>query len=287
MRRITKIALVFAILLGAFLLAGLTCKKTPQTVAPVTLEPAAGHEIIGKSVQGRDIEVYTYGNGDAELLFVGGIHGGYEWNSVFLAYQFIDYLQENISAIPKNLTISVIPSLNPDGVYELIGKEGRFAISDVPTEVQIVGTGRLNADKVELNRNFDCKWKPESMWQNKAVSAGSKVFSEPEAASLREFVLKHNPDAVIFWHSQANAVYASECENGILPETLDIRNIYAKASGYEALDSFQGYEISGDAGDWLASIKIPAITVELKTHKTIEWEENLAGIEALFNYYNQ
>ena len=220
-------------------------------------------------------------------MFVGGVHGGYEWNSVLLAYQFMDYLKENTAVVPQNLTIAVIPSANPDGLYKVVGKEGRFTISDIPTKEQALGTGRFNANGVDLNRNFDCKWKPESTWQSKIVSAGTKAFSEPEAAAIRDFVLKYSPHAAIFWHSKANAVYASECTKGILPKTLDIMNAYAVASGYRAVKSFDEYEISGDAEGWLASINIPAITVELKTHETIEWEQNLAGIKALFNYYAQ
>jgi len=286
MRR--NIIIAFA---AAFLIIGLVSlviiiNRTPEELTPE--EPiSVKNEIIGKSVEGRDIEAYTYGNGDTRLMFVGGIHGGYEWNSVLLSYQFIDYLRENPDAVPENLTISVIPSANPDGVYKVIDKEGRFNLQDIPTKEQPLGNGRFNVNGVDLNRNFDCKWKPESTWQSRVVSAGSYAFSEPEAVAIRNFVSKYNPDAVIFWHSQANAVYASECEDGILPKTLDIMNAYAKASGYNAVESFDAYEVNGDAEGWLASINIPAITVELKTHETVEWERNLAGIKALFNYYAQ
>ena len=120
------------------------------------------------------------------------------------------------------------------------------------------------------------------MWQSKTVSAGTGAFSEPEAKAVQSFVLEHTPVAVVFLHSKANAVYASECEKGILPKTLDIMNAYSKASGYSAVQSFDSYEVTGDAEGWLASINIPAITVELKTHETVEWERNLAGIKALF-----
>jgi hypothetical protein len=119
------------------------------------------------------------------------------------------------------------------------------------------------------------------------VSAGTSAFSEPEAQALRDFIFENTPQAVVFWHSQANAVYASECENGILPETLNIMNTYSDATGYPAVDSFDSYEITGDAEGWLASINIPAITVELKKHEVIEWERNLEGIKALFEYYNK
>ncbi|KKS18432.1 MAG: Peptidase M14, carboxypeptidase A, partial [Parcubacteria group bacterium GW2011_GWC1_41_7] len=73
----------------------------------------------------------------------------------------------------------------------------------------------------------------------------------------------------------------------ILPQTLDIMNVYAHAAGYPAVKSFDAYEVHGDSEGWLASIGIPALTVELSTHDTIEWDKNLAGIEALFTYFSR
>ncbi|MDZ4226479.1 MAG: hypothetical protein U1C66_03235 [Patescibacteria group bacterium] len=64
-------------------------------------------------------------------------------------------------------------------------------------------------------------------------------------------------------------------------------NAYATASGYPAVDSFDAYEITGDAEGWLASVHIPAITVELSTHESVEWEQNLAGVMALFDLYKR
>lgn len=242
-------------------------------------------DIVGNSVEGRKIESYTFGSGKKNLLLVGGIHGGYEWNSVLLSYKFIDYFTENPELIPENLTVTIIPSANPDGLFSVIKKEGRFEIADTINENTAVGLGRFNANGVDLNRNFDCKWKPESTWRGNTVPAGTSAFSEPEALAIKNAVGITNPEAVIFFHSQANAVYASECHNGILPVTRDVMNVYATASGYKAIDVFDSYEISGDAEGWLASIGIPAVTVELKTHETVDWVENLAGVNALFKYF--
>lgn len=284
---ITAILIIAALGVGLFVFVVLLNNDVPE---PTSMEPAItkvlGPErrVIGLSVEGREIEAYTYGSGEIHLLFVGGVHGGYEWNSVLLAYKFIDYLGANTEVVPEVLTVTVIPSANPDGVYKVTGKEGRFTVADVPANGSTV-PGRLNAHAVDLNRNFDCKWKPEGIWRENPVSGGSMPFSEPETMAVRSFVLKNNPDAVIFWHSQSNAVYASECEAGILPETLDIMSAYSHESGYPAIESFDQYEITGDAEGWLASIGIPAITVELQTHETIEWERNLSGIKALFEYY--
>lgn len=241
-------------------------------------------KVIGFSAEGREIESYTFGKGEKKLFFVGGIHGGYEWNSVVLAYRFVDYFEESSDSVPDGLRVTVIPSLNPDGVFKIIKKEGRFEISDVPSKGS-KAEGRFNARGVDLNRNFDCKWKPEGLWGTRKVNCGTGPFSEPESAALKDFILENNPGAVIFWHSQSNGVYASLCHDDILQETRDIMNAYSKASGYPPYDTFDQYEVTGDASDWLASIGIPAISIELKTRETIEWEQNLAGIEAVFKYY--
>jgi len=240
--------------------------------------------LIGTSVQGRDISAYTFGTGSTSVLFVGGIHGGYEWNSILLAYDMIEYFSTNPSDIPPSVTVHIIPNLNPDGLFEATGLEGRFAATDIPArDIHTTGIGRFNANGVDLNRNFDCKWAPESSWRGRSVSAGTEVFSEPEAAALRDYVLTTNPTAAVFWHSQANTVYASECEDGILPLTLTLMNTYAQAGKYATQASFDAYPITGDAEGWLASIGILAVTVELETRTSIEWERNLAGTRAILN----
>lgn len=280
------VGLIVLVVLGAYAIVALRDRPEPipqvEQTAKFPIE-----ETIGRSVEGRTIKSYTYGDGRTHLLFVGGVHGGYEWNSVLLAYEFMDYFDENPSAIPSDVKVTIIPSANPDAVFDVVGKEGRFVAADASEDEEMLADGRFNSNGVDLNRNFDCKWQPESMWRSRKVSAGTKAFSEPEAQAIRDFALKYTPDAVVFWHSQANAVYASECEDGILPVTLDVMNTYAKAAGYNAIKTFDSYAVTGDAEGWLASVNIPAVTVELKTHETIEWEKNLAGVKALLNYFSE
>lgn len=277
------IAILAIVGVGGF--AFLAFHKSPQVPVPA---PVAGvknsvavQRIIGRSVEGRNIESYSYGTGPKRIVFVGGIHGGYEWNSVLLAYQFMDYLTANPDAVPANLTVTVIPDLNPDAVFRVTGKEGRFAISDVATDPQILASARFNADTVDLNRNFACKWQPKSTWQKKTVSAGTAAFSEPETLAFKNFVADAAPDEVVFWHSAAGAVYASQCGKGILPGTLSMMNAYAEAAGYLAVKEFNAYPTTGAADDWLSTLGIPAITVELSTHSTPEWDKNISGIKAV------
>jgi len=244
-----------------------------------------GESIIGTSAGGRDITAYHYGAGDTELLFVGGIHGGYEWNTVLLAYEIMDHLKENPDVIPENIKVTIIPVLNPDGLHKTVGTDGRFAASDVPQAIGDTVPGRFNANDVDLNRNFNCDWQAQGTWQSKTVSGGTEAFSEPEAQAMKDYVQAHSPSAAVVYYSAAGGVFASNCHNGILPETRTIMNTYAGASGYRAYEDFDFYKITGDMVNWLAGKNIPAISVLLTNHTDIEFEKNRKGVEALLKHY--
>lgn len=287
MRKVLTIIIVL-VLLGAGVFVFISTRKEalPPEKEPVATSTEPVHRTIGTSVDGRTIDAYTYGTGPTHLLFVGGMHGGYEWNSVLLAYDFMDYFTAHPEAIPDTLSITIVPSANPDGVFKVIGKEGRFTLADVPSTVSgPAGTGRFNADNVDLNRNFDCHWQATSTWQGNPVSAGTAPFSEPEARAIRDLVLSTHPVGVVFWHSAANAVYAAECDNGVLPSDLTLMNTYANAAGYQAVKTFDAYPVTGDSEGWLSSIGIPAITVEMSSHDSVEWNKNFAGVEAMIAAY--
>lgn len=242
-------------------------------------------EVIGQSVEGNDITAHHYGVGETELLFVGGIHGGYSWNTSLLAFELMDYLEENPEVIPENITVTVIPVMNPDGLEAVAGTTGRFEASDVSSSESVRIAGRFNANDVDLNRNFDCDWSEESTWQSRTVSGGEEVFSEPEAVAVRDYVLASDPDAVVVWYSAVGGVFASNCHDGVLPETSALTNLYAEAANYRAYESFDFYDITGDMVNWLAKENIPAISVLLSNHEDVEWTRNRAGIRAMLDLY--
>ncbi|MFZ2484449.1 MAG: M14 family metallopeptidase [Minisyncoccia bacterium] len=241
--------------------------------------------VIGKSVDARDITAYHYGTGETELLFVGGMHGGYSWNTALVAYEMMDYLEANPNAIPSNVKVTVIPVLNPDGLNKVVGTAGRFAKADVSSSEATRVSGRFNENEVDLNRNFDCNWQPQGLWQKTTVSGGSKPFSEPETLAVKNYIETQKPEAVVVWYSSAGGVFSSSCGDGILPETSAITNVYAKASGYPEHETFDFYPTTGDMTNWLAKIKIPAVSVLLSTHEDVEWDKNKKGLDALLGYY--
>lgn len=291
------IGVLVVIIVGAVLLFirhGAT-EPTIQTTPTETITPV--NTVIGHSVEGRDITARTYGTGDTRLLFVGGIHGGYEWNGVLVAYNLIDYLDANPDAVPLGLSVTVVPNANPDAVFNVTGVEGRFTVDDVSTSDTVLKTNRINANDVDLNRNFECNWQSTGTWQNRTVSAGTAVFSEPETQAIRDLVQSLRPVATVFWHSASGAVYASHClpvgataEAGgdvVSPDDRILMNTYATAADYPAIDTFDSYPVNGAADDWMSTIGLPAITVELSSHDSVEWDKNLAGIKAVIERYGE
>ena len=263
-----------------------------NTVTPDTASTTAGMasaksatSTIGTSVEKRSITAYHYGSGETELLLVGGIHGGYSWNTALLAYELMDHLNAHPDVIPKNVRVTIIPLLNPDGLAKVTTATDHFTSADVTRSESARMAGRFNAHKVDLNRNFDCAWQSKGTWQNKPVSGGEKAFSEPESAAIKTYIDMHRPAAVIVWYSAAGGVFASKCNGGVLSDTHTITNLFASASGYKAYEDFDFYEVTGDMANWLAGQKIPAISVLLTSHEDLELDKNKAGVEALIKHY--
>ena len=141
---------------------------------------------IGKSVEGRELWVVEVSNnpgkhepGEPEFKYVANMHGnevvGRE--CVLLLLQFIcnNYKRSlEIKSIVDNSRIHFLPSLNPDG-YERAHKGDRQEL-----------TGRMNANKVDLNRNFPDQFdvphskyilEPETKAMMKWIESGSFVLS--------------------------------------------------------------------------------------------------------------
>ncbi len=258
-----------------------TNPPTPQPQPTATFAAYGVRVPLGQSVQGRTIEAVRFGFGTDVLVFVGGMHGGFEWNTILLAYEAIDYFSQRPEAIPANISLYIIPVANPDGQYLVTGIEGRFRAEDV---AEITIPGRFNGNGVDLNRNWDCEWQQVATWNGREVDGGERPFSEPETELLRRFFLRQNPKTVLFWHSKADGVYAGGCRTPF-PDSITVGDVFAQAATYNAHETFTAYEVTGDASDWLATQNIPSFTVELTVYDEIEWTENLGGMLAMLAYF--
>ncbi len=267
---------------GAVLLPP-TPSVTPTTTPLPPTAGAARYQIVGFSSQGYALEAWEIGGGPTQVVLVGGIHGGYEWNTILLGYQMVDYFNAFPEAVPPEVTLTIIPAANPDGQARVVGFRGRFTPADVR---QPTAPGRFNANEVDLNRNWDCNWMPTSAWGQRTVSGGGAPFSEPETRYLQEFLLARQPALVIFWHSKFPGIFPGTCQGERLTETVVLGELYAAASGYPMmLEGFTEYVITGEASDYLTTVGIPSFTVELATDYDPEWAANWAGVMAVLETF--
>ncbi|MCA9970789.1 MAG: hypothetical protein KC425_11275, partial [Anaerolineales bacterium] len=237
---------------------------TADEAADTADEAAAFVEtrVFGQSAGGEALEVTRIGVGETAVLLVGGMHAGFAPASVALAARAIDHFTQFSDTLPAGITLYVVPNLNPDSVG------GAVEALD----------GRVNANGVDLNRNWGCNWNAEASWRDQPIPAGDAPFSEPETRALRDLIREIAPAAVLVFEARGEIVVPGVCDGRSISEAL--AQVYADAAGYEA-GIISLTTVTGDVTDWLDSQGIPAVAPLLADYETLDWEANLAGIAAV------
>lgn len=225
--------------------------------------------VLGNSREGRNIRCYKIGNGPKKVLFVAGIHGN-EVGTVKLAQNLINWIFAKREKF-FNLTIFIVPSLNPDGAEvarqfpDYFGR-GRF--------------GRFNAGEVDLDRNFPTQnWQPKAIWprgQNYGdeaieVSGGSAPGSETEVRAIINFIKNENIENIISFHNVAGDVIVN-LEN---PVAVGWAKIYNQKAKFRIVKS---PKLSGNMSEWCLENNINFMTVEGTTRWGSDWKKQRAAL---------
>jgi predicted deacylase len=235
-------------------------------VAPAThAAPSVTELILGTSGQGRPITAVKIGDGARKFALVADTHGGPEANTYQLGLQLADYFRAHPEEVPASVRLYIVPTLNPDG---------------------LAGETRFNGSGVDLNRNMNTNLDacPENDWSNHVEGArgiesdtgGPYPDSEPESRLIRDFLL--DASAVIFYHSDGGDVFPAFCEHA---PSIALAQAYAAHSGYRYDRYWQNYNITGGMHDWAGSLGIAAITPELFNGIDQDYQQNLAGVQAI------
>ncbi len=237
---------------------------TPTQPLPSPTPRFHDRRLLGYSQEGRSIVAHRFGWGKVKVALVGNIHGGTEENTYRLMREILAYYQKNPDQVSPQVTLWVIPTINPDGMAH--------------------GT-RFNSRGVDLNRNADTDQDacPENDWspdifdsEGHVPGGGGKYpFSEVETRILRYFLV--DAQVVISYHSQAGLVVAGGCGEG---PSRQLAHLLAEATGYEEAESI-GYPVTGSIVDYLAFRGGAAVDVELTNKVDTELERNLRGIQAV------
>ena len=236
---------------------------TPEPTAPATTTDEArdtvgNSRVLTRSVEGRAIRVVELGRGPRWIAVIGGIHQGNEANTTDLVYLLLDHFRANLDLIPAGVGLALIPDLNPDGA--------------------VAGT-RENANGVDLNRNWDADWQPDSYGPSGLVvgGGGTEPFSEPETRALARYLVDRPFVAAIFYHSRGALVVAGHGDDG---GSAELARVIAIAAQYLYLTEWTAYPLSGQATDYLANRGIHAVDIELTNYTDPDFARNLAGLRA-------
>jgi len=227
--------------------------------------PGAGSQrrvLVGYSVEGREILAREFGDGERTIVLTGGLHGGWEANTVALVDALIGHFEKHPEDVLPGIRLALIPVANPDGLLHGRTPEGRF-----------------NANGVDLNRNWGCGWLPEAVWRDQPVNPGPAPLSEPETSALAAYILRLRPAVALFYHSAANGVFAGHCDGD--HGSAAVAAVYGAAAGYAFGSAFSAYPVSGTAASWADGQGIAAADVELKTWTNAELDQNLRALMAL------
>lgn len=241
-----------SILLANGALVGCTASQahSENLDSPPATRPAAPvveieRAIIGRSVEGKAIEMVRFGHGASPILVIAAIHGN-EPTSRFVAERLIESLSRCPSA-----NVAVVPCANPDGLE---------------------ADRRTNAHGVDLNRNFPAtNWKRTHLANN---FGGRAPLSEPESAALLHVIEAIKPRLIISIHSMEHPCNNYDGPGEAIAQTMSQDNGYPTRSTI-------GYPTPGSLGSWAGiDHNIPIITLELPRHQPGEqaWTANRVAL---------
>jgi hypothetical protein len=201
------------------------------------------------------------------VVLVGDIHGGWEANTYELARELLTHFKANPEDVPDDVSLWIIPTLNPDG---------------------LIADTRFNARGVDLNRNTDTDldgcvgndWNSTTYTSDgpQPGAGGAYPFSEPEARAARDFLA--DAHIAVFYHSSAGAVFAGGCRDNA--PSVQLAAALAEGTGYDFPEAgWTGYPITGGFNDYLADLGIAVAEVELTNHQDTEFGRNLEGVQAV------
>ncbi len=168
---------------GIFL-AGCGGPKRPLGEALVITSPyhsasefVGRYNVVGTSVENRQVECIVLGEGEDVIFIIASIHGN-ENAGTPLVLLLTEYLHQHKDLL-RGRQVVLLPVANPDGVFY---------------------NCRFNARGVDLNRNFS------AANRRNIAQFGHTALSEPEARIIKQLIEEYSPDRIVTIHQGLDCI---------------------------------------------------------------------------------
>jgi len=225
-------------------------------------------DIYGTSRLGRPLYALTIGAGPCAVM-INASHHANEWITTLIALRFL----ENYAAAPlENVSVCVIPMVNPDGVDLVTGgiAPNRPAYQAAQQlSHNFPNDWKANIIGVDLNSNYPAHWEKaqQHKFERGYIQPGPRDFvgphplSEPESTAMVAYTHLRDFDATISLHTQGEEIYW-RYQDFNPPRADALAHIMSDISGYIREDvpsesSHAGYR------DWfIQTFNRPGFTIE-------------------------
>ncbi len=213
----------------------------------------------GKSERGRDLTAYEISTPEYSrtILMNFAIHGfedDYDADGQVLV-DTANYLKEYYSDAEnlKDCRLIIIPCANPDGLLD--GNTNN-------------GFGRCNANGVDLNRDFDVNYKPNT----ESRFFTEKAFSASESRALRDLCLESAPDIVIDFHGWYNCTIGD----------FEVAEVFRSELGLPFQNGYNSENGNGYFSNWAHRQGYEGLLVEF-SNTDINYEKLINAVNRLIS----
>lgn len=224
----------------------------------------------GESVQKRELSVLKVGNG-RKKIFINASHHPREYMGTILTLNQVQNILEAYASdktiddckiknlLDNEVSFYFMPLVNPDGV--------QICVNGAPSYY-------FNANKVDLNHNYDADWTKNI---TNTYSTGTSPFSEPETQAVKALCENIEFELSIAYHAAGDVIYWYYGQQGSA-KTRDMiyANLLKSTTGYSLVSSNNYKSSTSGFKDWcIQKLQIPSFTIEIGgkrgLSKPVEW----------------
>ena len=237
--------------------------------------PLLGVTKIGTSRIGRPIYALTIGHGGRAVL-INAAHHANEWITSVIAIKFLqECVMSSDTKWMDEVTLHIIPMVNPDGVDLVTGGLGRLrpvyqTAKKMAAENDIFPQcWKANILGIDLNSNYPANWDNarKSKYERGYTKPGPRDYvgeyplCEPETSAMAAYTIVNEFSHTISLHTQGEEIYWLY-QNYNPPRAKELALRLSAASGYK-LEEVPDESSHAGYRDWFISkFNRPGMTIE-------------------------